>query len=87
MNPNYPAAFPNLTAKANDQLRLLWIGCGWEDRRIEATGNGATGSRRKMFAMSGWYCRAFTASGAGDVIWLYLCLSFFKTTMKRMAVK
>ena len=36
LNTNYPAAFPNLTAKANKQLRLLWIGCGREDRLIES---------------------------------------------------
>lgn len=28
-------SFPKLDAKANDQLRLLWIACGTEDRLIE----------------------------------------------------
>ncbi len=31
----FDTVFPNLTAKANDQLRLLWIACGTEDRLIE----------------------------------------------------
>jgi enterochelin esterase family protein len=29
------AVFPKLDSKANSQLRLLWIGCGTEDRLIE----------------------------------------------------
>ena len=29
------AAFPQLDARANGQLRLLWIACGKEDRLIE----------------------------------------------------
>jgi enterochelin esterase-like enzyme len=35
LNTNFAAQFPALDAKANDQLRLLWIGCGREDRLIE----------------------------------------------------
>ena len=36
LNTNFPAQFPALNAKANDKLRLLWIGCGREDRLIES---------------------------------------------------
>jgi len=32
---DYPATFPALDAKANSQIRLLWIACGTEDRLIE----------------------------------------------------
>ena len=32
---DFAAAFPGLDAKANSQLRLLWIACGTEDRLIE----------------------------------------------------
>ena len=35
LNTNFVAQFPALDAKANDKLRLLWIGCGKEDRLIE----------------------------------------------------
>ena len=35
LNTNFVAQIPALDAKANDQLRLLWIGCGREDRLIE----------------------------------------------------
>ncbi|HUD45832.1 MAG TPA: alpha/beta hydrolase-fold protein [Candidatus Baltobacteraceae bacterium] len=31
VDTNYAAAFPNLNAKANDSLRLLWISCGKDD--------------------------------------------------------
>ncbi len=33
--PDNDATFPGLDAKANEKLRLLWIGCGTEDRLIE----------------------------------------------------
>ena len=33
---DFPQTFPNLTAKANDQLKLLWIACGKDDRLIDA---------------------------------------------------
>jgi enterochelin esterase family protein len=33
--PDNDASFPGLDAKANEKLRLLWIGCGAEDRLIE----------------------------------------------------
>jgi enterochelin esterase family protein len=42
LNENFDAAFPKLDAKANSQLKLLWISCGTEDgliavnRRFEA---------------------------------------------------
>jgi enterochelin esterase-like enzyme len=36
LNTNFAAQFPSLDAKANRQLRLLWIGCGREDRLIES---------------------------------------------------
>jgi enterochelin esterase family protein len=32
---DYSAEYPNLDAKANAQLKLLWIACGTEDRLIE----------------------------------------------------
>jgi enterochelin esterase-like enzyme len=32
LNTNYDAQYPTLDAKANRQLRLLWISCGREDR-------------------------------------------------------
>jgi len=32
---NYAGQFPALNAKANDQLRLLWLGCGQEDKLIK----------------------------------------------------
>jgi enterochelin esterase-like enzyme len=35
LNTNFAAQFPALDARANDQLRLLWIGCGKEDFLIE----------------------------------------------------
>jgi enterochelin esterase family protein len=36
MGEDLNASFPRLDAKANAQLRLLWIACGREDRLIEA---------------------------------------------------
>ena len=36
LNTNFPVQFPALNARANDKLRLLWIGCGKEDRLIES---------------------------------------------------
>lgn len=33
---DFAAAFPTLDAKANTQLRLLWIACGTEDRLLES---------------------------------------------------
>ena len=33
---DFAVAFPKLEAKVNDQLRLLWIACGTEDRLIES---------------------------------------------------
>ncbi len=33
---DYAASFPKLDAKVNDQLRLLWIACGTDDRLIES---------------------------------------------------
>ncbi len=36
MGEDFAAAYPGLDAKANAQLRLLWIACGTEDRLIEA---------------------------------------------------
>lgn len=35
LSEDFPAAFAGLDAKANGQLRLLWIACGTEDRLIE----------------------------------------------------
>jgi enterochelin esterase family protein len=35
MGDNYGKSFPALNAKANEQLRLLWIACGKDDRLIE----------------------------------------------------
>jgi len=35
LNEDFNAAFPNLDAKANGKLRLLWIACGTDDRLIE----------------------------------------------------
>jgi enterochelin esterase-like enzyme len=34
VNTNYTAQFPNLDARANDRLRLLWISCGKDDRLV-----------------------------------------------------
>lgn len=34
--PELPKTFASLSAKANDQLKLLWISCGKDDRLIEA---------------------------------------------------
>ena len=34
-NEDYSVTYPSLDAKANSQLRLLWIACGTEDRLIE----------------------------------------------------
>jgi enterochelin esterase-like enzyme len=31
VSTNYPSQFPNLDRKANEKIRLLWIGCGKED--------------------------------------------------------
>ena len=36
LNTNYVAQFPALDAKTNEKLRLLWIGCGQEDKLIES---------------------------------------------------
>ncbi|MCS6952449.1 MAG: alpha/beta hydrolase-fold protein [Bryobacterales bacterium] len=35
LGEDFAATFPNLDAKANAQLRLLWIGCGTEDFLLE----------------------------------------------------
>src|SRR5438309_8999989 len=35
MSEDFNAAFPSLGSNANEQLRLLWIACGTEDRLIE----------------------------------------------------
>lgn len=35
VSTNYAARFPSLNAKANDKIRLLWIGCGREDELLE----------------------------------------------------
>src|SRR5229473_122266 len=35
MSEDFNAAFPALGSNANEQLRLLWIACGTEDRLIE----------------------------------------------------
>jgi enterochelin esterase-like enzyme len=37
LNEDFTAAFPKLDAKANGQLRLLWIACGTEDRVLPST--------------------------------------------------
>jgi enterochelin esterase-like enzyme len=34
LNTNYVAQFPALDSNANDKLRLLWIGCGKDDRLL-----------------------------------------------------
>jgi enterochelin esterase family protein len=36
LNTNYVTQFPAMNVKANDQLRLLWIGCGREDKLVES---------------------------------------------------
>ena len=36
LNTNYSEQFPKLEAKTSQQLRLLWIACGKEDRLIES---------------------------------------------------
>jgi enterochelin esterase family protein len=36
LDTNYAKAFPNLDAKANDRLRLLWISCGKDDGLFKA---------------------------------------------------
>lgn len=36
LGADFDATFPKLDAKANQQLRLLWIACGTDDRLIEA---------------------------------------------------
>ena len=33
---NFAAAYPAVSAKLNSQLRLLWMGCGREDRLIDS---------------------------------------------------
>ncbi len=35
--PDFDATFPGLDSKANDQLRLLWISCGADDRLIDTS--------------------------------------------------
>ncbi len=35
LGEDFNATFPTLDSKANEQLRLLWIGCGKEDRLID----------------------------------------------------
>ena len=37
LDADFAQTFPNLTAKANDQLKLLWIACGKDDRLIEVS--------------------------------------------------
>jgi len=39
LGSDYPADFPQLDAKANSQLHLLWIACGTEDHLITANRN------------------------------------------------
>jgi enterochelin esterase-like enzyme len=34
--PDFAQAFPNLSAKTNEQVKLLWISCGKDDRLIDA---------------------------------------------------
>jgi len=36
LSEDFNASFPALNAKANAQLRLLWIACGTEDRLIDS---------------------------------------------------
>ena len=36
LDQDFDAVFPSLDARANAQIRLLWIACGTEDRLIEA---------------------------------------------------
>jgi len=36
LSTNFTAQFPALEAKANDQLRLLWVACGKEDGLLNA---------------------------------------------------
>jgi enterochelin esterase-like enzyme len=36
LSTNYPVQYPQLDAKANRQLRLLWMACGKEDRLIDS---------------------------------------------------
>ena len=36
MAEDYAEAYPNLDSKANQQIKLLWIACGAEDRLIDA---------------------------------------------------
>ncbi len=36
LNTNYAEQFPNLDARANDRLRLLWISCGKDDGLVKA---------------------------------------------------
>jgi len=35
LGEEFDAAFPSLDAKANAQIRLLWVACGTEDRLID----------------------------------------------------
>ncbi len=37
--PEFDKEFPNLDAKSNSQIKLLWIACGTEDRLIEINRN------------------------------------------------
>jgi len=37
--PDFDKEFPNLDAKSNSQIKLLWIACGTEDRLIEINRN------------------------------------------------
>jgi len=39
LSTNFPAAYPALSGKANQQLRLLWMSCGTEDRLITINRN------------------------------------------------
>jgi len=39
LSTNFVSQFPNLDEKANDKLRLLWIGCGTEDGLMGANRN------------------------------------------------
>jgi enterochelin esterase-like enzyme len=34
--PDFAQSFPNLSAKTNEQVKLLWISCGKDDRLIDA---------------------------------------------------
>jgi len=61
--------FPKLDAKANSQLKVLWIACGVDDRLIELNRKLRSWLTRKAFARWMWRRRGRIRGWFGGGIW------------------